>query len=179
MNRFMCGNLKSLQQPGIRDALLAFHAKWYSANIMKLVIVSNHSLDDMTKWVTEKFSAVENKKVEVPNLVENEPFTDNEMSRIVRFVPIKNQHWLRIMWKLPYLQECFDSKPISYFSHLVGHEGENSLLSYLREHGWALSLSSGPYHMLNGASALNVSIQLTELGLTSYTSVIEAVFAYN
>ena len=68
LNRFMCGNVKSLSQAGIRDALLAFHKRWYSSNIMSVAVSSKHSLDDLEKWVTEKFSPVENKNVEVPNL---------------------------------------------------------------------------------------------------------------
>jgi secreted Zn-dependent insulinase-like peptidase len=41
MNRFNCGNLETLKQPGIREALLNFHKTWYSANIMRLVVNSN------------------------------------------------------------------------------------------------------------------------------------------
>lgn len=37
-NCFDIGNLESLRQEGIRDKLLDFHAKWYSANLMNLVI---------------------------------------------------------------------------------------------------------------------------------------------
>jgi insulysin len=40
LHRFICGNLETLQQKGIREALLAFHKEWYSSNIMKLCISS-------------------------------------------------------------------------------------------------------------------------------------------
>lgn len=39
LHRFNCGNLESLKQDGVREALLNFHKRWYSANIMKLCIV--------------------------------------------------------------------------------------------------------------------------------------------
>lgn len=61
LNRFNCGNLKSLSQPGMRESLLAFHKKWYSSNIMTLTVSSRHSIEDLEKWVKSKFSAVENK----------------------------------------------------------------------------------------------------------------------
>ena len=60
-NRFNCGNMKSLSQPGMRDSLLAFHKKWYSSNIMTLTVSSKHDLESFEKWATEKFSPVENK----------------------------------------------------------------------------------------------------------------------
>ena len=47
LNRFCCGNLESLNKDGIRECLLNFHKKWYSANIMKLTVSGNHSLDKL------------------------------------------------------------------------------------------------------------------------------------
>jgi len=68
LHRFNCGNLESLKQDGIREALLAFHKKWYSANIMKLCVVSNKDMESLQNLVTELFSEVPNHSVEVPNL---------------------------------------------------------------------------------------------------------------
>jgi insulysin len=58
LNRFNCGNLKSLSQPGIRESLLDFHKKWYSSNIMNLTVQSKHDIDQLELWITEKFSEV-------------------------------------------------------------------------------------------------------------------------
>ena len=45
LNRFTCGNLETLKMEGVREKLLEFHRKWYSANIMKLTVIGRHSLD--------------------------------------------------------------------------------------------------------------------------------------
>ena len=45
LNRFNCGNLETLKQEGIREALLDFHKKLYSSNIMNLVLTGKHSLE--------------------------------------------------------------------------------------------------------------------------------------
>jgi insulysin len=37
-NKFMIGNLKTLQHEDTRNRLLEFHKRYYSANVMKLVI---------------------------------------------------------------------------------------------------------------------------------------------
>lgn len=68
LNRFNCGNKESLKQQGIREALLDFHKKWYSSNIMKLCISGNHSIENMEKWVNELFSKVPDYDVVVPRL---------------------------------------------------------------------------------------------------------------
>ena len=41
---------------------------------MTMTVTSKHTLDDMESWVREKFAAIENKSVVVPNLVEPHPF---------------------------------------------------------------------------------------------------------
>jgi insulysin len=61
-------------------------------------------------------------------------------------------------------------------SHLFGHEGENSLLSYLISLGYALELSSSYDHELWSYSTFSVEITLTKKGLENYDKVIEAVF---
>jgi insulysin len=63
-------------------------------------------------------------------------------------------------------------------SHLFGHEGENSLLSYLISEGLALELGSSFDHELSSFSTLNVDIALTKKGLENYEKVIESVFQY-
>jgi insulysin len=47
--------------------LLKFHKDWYSANIMKLCISSQHPLDQQEKWAREMFEEIENKNVTLPD----------------------------------------------------------------------------------------------------------------
>ncbi|CAG8740860.1 38984_t:CDS:10 [Gigaspora margarita] len=69
-SRFGSGNLHSLRdiprQKGldIRNELLKFHERYYSANLMKLVVLD--PLDLMASWVVDKFSAVKNKAIPIP-----------------------------------------------------------------------------------------------------------------
>ena len=58
----------------MRQSLLDFHAKWYSSNIMTLVVLSNHSLSNLEAWVKSKFSPIVNKNVVVPDLGDPKPF---------------------------------------------------------------------------------------------------------
>lgn len=83
LHRFNCGNLESLKQEGIRENLLNFHKKWYSANIMKLCISGKHSIEQLEKWAVEMFSPVENKNVVVPDLGKPiVPFTHDNLGTL-------------------------------------------------------------------------------------------------
>lgn len=67
---------------------------------------------------------------------------------------------------------------MKYHSNLFGHEGENSLLSYLISEGLALELSSSYDHELYHFSTFSVDITLTKKGIENVEKVIEAVFQY-
>lgn len=148
LNRFGCGNKGSLKQEGIREALLKFHSDWYSSNIMKLCISGNHTIEKMEEWARSMFAPVPNKNVSVPNLAEPiSPFKADNLGQILRFIPVKDKDVLTVFWlDLPYTQREYKSQPLKYFSHLFGHEGPNSLLSYLKREGLALALSSYDDH---------------------------------
>jgi len=76
------------------------------------------------------------------------------------------------------MEQEFKSSPLSYFSHLIGHEGENSLLSYLKAEDYAMELSAGGSHELDCFSDFSVSITLTKKGLANYEKVLDAIFKY-
>ena len=165
MCRFNCGNLATLSQEGIRDSLLAFHKKWYSSNIMTLTVTSNHSLESMQEWVTSKFSEVVNKDIVIPDLCEPHPYPEANRCKLIRYVPVKDVNEISFFWVLPYFEKDLKGQPTGYFSHLIGHEGENSLLSYLKSEGLATELSAGGDHELWGMSTMEVKIKLMETGL--------------
>ena len=95
----------------------------------------------------------------------------------MKFVPVKDVNQLKMYWTLPSYEKDIDSKPLEYFSHLFGHEGENSILSFLKEKGLAEELSAGGDHEMGGAfSTFEISITLTDKGFENYYDVVEAVF---
>ena len=89
-NSFGIGNLVSLkEQPfekglDVREPFLKFYETYYSANIMKLVVLGREPLAQLEEWVIDKFSAVVNKNVNPPDF-EGEPYTENELQVLPSF----------------------------------------------------------------------------------------------
>lgn len=169
-----------MQQEGIRESLLAFHKRWYSANIMKLCVTGRHDIERLEELTRTLFSQVEDKSVIVPDLNAPVPaYDERNLGQIFRFIPVKDKDILSIVWHLPSSYEEYKTQPLRYHSHLFGHEGENSLLSFLINEGLALELSASHDHELNGAfTNFNVDVSLTKKGLENYERVIEAIFQY-
>jgi len=57
---------------------MKFHETYYSANLMKLVVLGREPLDVLQQWVVEKFSAVRNKDLQAPDFP-GEPYTEKEL----------------------------------------------------------------------------------------------------
>ena len=106
------------------------------------------------------------------------PFDETNKGIEASFKPIKDKDQIEFYWTLPNYRSEYMSNPLSYFSHLIGHEGENSLLSYLKQSGYAMELCAGGDHELDCFSDFTITITLTKLGLENTDKVYNAVFTY-
>ena len=131
--------------PDLRDKVMKFYDDHYSANLMSLSLVGNHSLDELQKLAEENFNPVVNKDYSHPDYTEEVVF-DNEtgLGHIIKMVPLKDVKQLSIKWPaLPDLRAFWREKPGHYIAHTIGHEGKNSLLSELIKQDLAISLTAG------------------------------------
>jgi insulysin len=184
INRFTTGNLKTLYEDPIakgidvRQRFIDFYEQNYSANRMKLVVLGRESLDELQSWVVELFSGIENKNL-MENRWDNVPLVGEDGEYLTVYAkPIKDSRKLTLMFPYPDEDELYDTDPGHYISHLLGHEGEGSLLSYLKKNGWADDLSCGSYTTCPGSGTFTVSVALTEVGLKKTEEIVEATFQY-
>lgn len=81
---FSTGNLETLKEEptkkgiNVRDEFLKFHDKFYSSNVMKLVVLGREDLDTLERWVVELFEGVKNKDLPDPRF-EGQPFTEEQL----------------------------------------------------------------------------------------------------
>lgn len=85
----------------VRDEFLKFHGKYYSSNIMKLVVLGREDLDTLEKWVVELFEGVKNKDLPDPRF-EGQPFTEKEL--LVCSLTVALLHHVNLQHRLKYLR---------------------------------------------------------------------------
>ena len=180
--RFAVGNLDTLADlPGhkVRDDLLTFYNKYYSANIMGLTVVGREPLPVLRKWAQEKFSAVPNHNASPYRPKPTELIYRPEQLPIkVAVVPLKKLHKLTLNFPLPSVRKDYRTRPLSYISQFVGDEGKGSLHSLLKAKGWITSLSSGGYSLDDVQGFMSVSMELTKEGMQHVAEITEAFFEY-
>ncbi len=176
-NRFGTGSKLTLENPTIRSDLLNFHQQYYSANLMKAVLYGKESLETLEEWAREYFSLIKNTSKAVPKVAEI-PFDSSNLGSFWKILPIKDKDTLDLTWVMEDFEPFYKNNPAKYLSHLIGHEGANSLLSYLMDEGLATGLSSGYSPEREIFSAFCVVVELTKKGLANYEKVCEIVFGY-
>ncbi|WFD22426.1 insulysin [Malassezia equina] len=182
-SKFGTGNLATLwEEPrsrgvDIRDELLQFHAKYYSANMMKLVVLGRESVNQLMRWVVEKFSRVPNKGCDAPSFP-GSPLGEEQRGTEVMFRTIKDVHELDILFPFPEQVHLYRSKPGQLISHFLGHEGHGSLFSCLKQRGWVNELSAGSSINAQGFELFKIHMALTHEGYAHYEDVVAAVFQF-
>lgn len=175
-SKFSVGSLETLaDRPGslVRNELLAFYRQHYSANLMTLVVLGNEPTETLRRLVTDLFLEVANRNTHRPEF--KQPlFTQLPLQ--VDTVPNKNLRRLVFNFPVPSTRPFYHSKPVNYLTNLLGHEGEGSLLSYLKQQGWADSLSAGMGFESDQQASLQVAIGLTETGLQQTDAIAGALF---
>ena len=175
---FQSGSLETLSDNGehtIRDDLLDFYAKNYSANLMTLAVMGKEPLEELKAMVSERFSAVPN--IDAARLHVTEPlFESGRLPTRVDMIPNKEQRGLHMVFPITSMREHYLSKPTEFLGHLLGHEGKGSLLSLLKDKGWANSLSAGGGSSAPGNATFSVSVTLTEDGLANIDGIVAHIF---
>jgi len=194
-SKFFTGNKKTLldntKAKGInlREELIKFTDRYYSANQMTLAVVAPQSIEKLEKYVAKSFSAIPNKNVGKPEEEWKDiaPYNGDSLipsfQHIVEVVPVQDLRQLTLTWPMIYesdqdREKAFLEKQSNYVAHLIGHEGPGSLLSYLKRKRWANSLGSSSEGELAQFENFDVTIGLTKSGFANLNRVVEAVFTY-
>ncbi|CAN1125048.1 Insulin-degrading enzyme-like 1, peroxisomal [Linum perenne] len=144
---------------------------------MHLVIYAKESLDKLQGVVEEKFQAIQNHERSCFSFP-GEPCSSEHLQILVRVVPIKQGHKLRIVWPITPGILHYKEGPARYLGHLVGHEAEGSVFYVLKTLGWATGLSAGEGDSTKEFSFFEVAIDLTNAGHDHMQDVVGLLFRY-
>jgi secreted Zn-dependent insulinase-like peptidase len=90
---------------------------------------------------------------------------------------IKDEVLMEFFWVADSVRPFYQWHPERYVTHVIGHEGKNSLLSLLKAKDWASKIVSYS-HDLPKQTIFGLEVHLTENGEESYESVYHLVTEY-
>lgn len=177
-SKFSVGSLITLadrDERSVRDDMLAFYEQHYSAHLMNLVVLGREPLDELEAMVRSRFSAVPKRDInidaEYPAL-----FAANTLPASLEIKPEKELRQLKFIFPVPNATRFYETNPYGYIAHILGHEGEGSLLSLLKRLGWADAISVSTGLESRSSAVFEISIQLTPQGVRARSQMVSLVF---
>ncbi len=181
-HNFSTGSKETLKIENIRVKLIDFYNKYYSSNLMKLVILGNFDINKMKKYISDIFSKIKNNNINI-NICKHNPFIKNknfknDYNYLLEIVPIKNMNKIGIIWNIPFEKKQLINKEIEYFTHVIGHEGENSIYSTLHDNGFIESLTCGFFDKDSCFTFMHIDIEATEKGFKNRNLIIHLIYYF-
>ncbi len=180
-NRFLIGNLESLgdkENSKLHDETVKFYQQYYSANIMKAVLVSRQPLDEMEQLARKHFSAVENKNIAKPAVTTPLDFSLIAAKRI-HFVPNQDVKQLRLDFTIENNSGQFALKPNEYVTYLLGSEMPGTPAQQLKALGWISSLNASANPAAYGNYGnLTIDVSLTDAGMEQREKIVAVLMQY-
>lgn len=170
----------------IRDEMIQFYNKYYSAHRMCLCLLSDAPLSTLKEMAISKFSSVpllqdDSPYQTVQNLGTSTSAFAPSVKKFYKIVPVKDMHALYCYFPMfPYQidHNLYKKKPMKYVAHLLGHEAKGSLFSYLKKQGWVVSLSTGISYSFMDQAVFSIDVRMTEQGEDHVQDIIRLLYLY-
>jgi insulysin len=179
-SKFSVGNKETLADRdgvSIRQELVDFHHQHYVADRMTLVLLCPLPIAEQQALVHELFDTLPmgtsgQHKLTMPIYLPEHKTID------IFIKPHKQSQKLVVGFSLPAADHYYKNKTVGYLGHLIGFEGEGSLLSLIKAKGWCNNLSAGRGISGSNFKDFNISLELTNDGLAHTDEVISLIFQY-
>ena len=162
-------------EPDLRERVIDFYESYYGPNVMHLAVVAPQPLDELEKLVAEHFATVPDRGLERPEIATPLALPES-LPRRVAVQSLRDSRQLRFFFPVPDPVAEYRHKPADLIAHLLGHEGEGSLLAALREAGWADGLSAGVSRGDGRHALFTVSLSLTPEGAEQRDAIEASLF---
>lgn len=184
--KFSVGNIETLsditdeegnQTHSIRDEIIDFYKQYYSADLMTATLIGPHNLAQLEQAATTYFSAIPNQCLAGKSVTQR-LLRPEDNAKFITIEPEKNTRKLMINFNFPSMDQFYQTKPLSYVAHLLGYEGEGSLLQYLKNEQLITALTAGGGISGSNFREFSISCSLTKIGLTQIDKIIATIFQY-
>ena len=177
-NKFATGNKETLNHPDIRDRLLKMYNKYYTSEIMNLVMYSKLPMDNLIKLCEDLFSKVPKREnFEMPRYDTIKPYNKDTLGYFYKIIPVKDTDTLKFVWYLPFCDN-YHAKPLSFLTSLFGHESSYTITSSLKKDNLITDLTTSKDEYAKTFSTFEIEVKLTKKGLENYKEVILRILKY-
>jgi len=175
-SKFGTGCSSTLGIPNIDEHVRDFFNKYYSAELMTLVMVSKHNISDIKQNINKIFSQITNKKYLKEEIYQQQKVL--QAPKLIKVIPIEDKIKLILNWDCVSFNSTPKQSPSYIFSYLMGNECSDSLHQKLTDLGYITELSAGVRDTVYGRDIYYISMELTKEGEYHKSQIIDMVYSY-
>lgn len=180
-NRFLIGNLETLADNDgtkLHEQTVLFYNENYSANNMKLALLSNLPIEQMKALATKHFSPIKNKNIEKYRVTETIP-AEKRGGKRIHYIPNQDVKQVILDFTVTNNSDQYLVKPNRVVSYLLGSEMVGTPAYILKQKSLISSLNaSASPNMYGNYGTFSVSINLTDKGMKQRDEVVKTVMQY-
>jgi protease-3 len=175
------GNRKTLlsKHPSkINDDLEQFHQRYYSSNLMNLVLAGPQTLDELEQLAIDYFSNIPNNAVVIKE-TEEPIFNKRHLKKHIYVKTRGDLLGLTMQFALPRVEEPWRKKSFSYISMLLNSKQKGSLIDVLKDAGLIRDMQANLLpNVLSSASLAEFSFELTKEGVDRQGKIVATTFDF-
>jgi len=183
-SRDYTGNLETLLYNPIKEglnvsqALQNFFKKYYSSNLMSLVVLHNKPLDEMEAIIKETFSKIPNKNLVKPSLDTFAlPLTDNNRYQILKYhTPVFHESEGMVLFQICGIKSKFDA--IEFILDVMKRDTEGSLSKELKNLNLISKMRTYFFVTNSDCGILRLIFDLTTEGNDKFEELVQTIFGY-
>ena len=196
--KFECGNNYTLDNNNkkLTQELKYYFDNFYTNDNMKLVILSNYTIENMTKLIEENFiSGYVGKlpKLKVQNKLSYNYYKtikdlkelpiydlDKDFTKLIYYKSFDGKNKINFYFTIKSLYNILSKNinPEKYFKYMLKFRGENSFVNTLINKGFINNIKISTEEKTEFYYLYKVSFLLTEKGIDNYILIIKLFFGY-
>ncbi|KAL4481904.1 hypothetical protein ABPG74_007993 [Tetrahymena malaccensis] len=179
-SKFTCGSNESLisDKFNLIEELRAFNDK-YSADLMSLVLYSNHSIEELKEFVVESdFDKIPVKKNEPLNLPK-EPFDENTYKKIYK-IKLEKQEYKSLQFVTVVDKKLFNDRHDfnDYFKGVLSSSEKGAFYQQMKSKNYISTIDFGRFQRSDNFDSFMLEINLTDDGYQNLEEVIRSYFVF-
>jgi protease-3 len=180
-NRFLIGNLETLADNDgtkLHEQTVLFYNENYSANNMKLALLSNLPIEQMKALATKHFSPIINKNIKKYEVTDVIP-ADKRGGKVIHYIPNEDVKQVILDFTITDNSDQYLVKPNRVVSYLLGSEMVGTPAYILKQKALISSLTANASpNMYGNYGTFSVAINLTDKGMQQRDQVVKTVMQY-
>jgi len=164
---FFTGSKKTLNKKDIQEKIMDFYKKYYLPDNICISIISNKSIDDLTKIANDKLNKIKSENKTINHITYNKFFYKNVRKKAFCMNSLGFINTINYLFETKNTKNYLHTKIFDVLSHLLNSPKVNNINDYLLNLGYIYYLSS----IYDEDGVFQIKISLTNKGLKNLDKI--------